>query len=111
MPKEILGYFFILHNALKYAVSVFHASAIVTYNPELAKNCIRSVLSQQREDGFISSMVSPYSRTYETQPQVLAWGVWEVYQKTKEKVNRPHRPIVENKFIPLVILIGRLVSL
>lgn len=29
----------------------------------------------------------------------------------KEKVNRPHRPIGENKFIPLVILIGRLVSL
>ena len=65
--------------------SVFHALAIVTYNQELAKNCIRSVLSQQREDGFIASMVSPYSRTYETQPQVFAWGVWEVYQKTKDK--------------------------
>ena len=65
--------------------SIFHALAIVTYNQELAKNCIRSVLSQQREDGFIASMVSPYSRTYETQPQVLAWGVWEVYQKIKDK--------------------------
>ena len=65
--------------------SVFHALAIVTYNPKLAKDCIRSVLSQQREDGFIASMASPYSRNYETQPQVLAWGVWEVYRKTKDK--------------------------
>ena len=65
--------------------SVFHALAIVTYNLELAKDCIRSVLSQQREDGFIASMANPYSRNYETQPQVLAWGVWEVYRKTKDK--------------------------
>ena len=79
MPKEILGYFFILHNALKYAVSVFHALAIVTYNPELAKNCIRSVLSQQREDGFISSMVSPYLRD-------------EVYPYQCERKGKPPTP-------------------
>ena len=65
--------------------SVFHALAIATYNQELAKDCIRSVLSQQREDGFIASMVSPYSRAYETQPQVLAWGTWLVYKKTGDK--------------------------
>lgn len=65
--------------------SVFHALAIVTYNQELAKDCIRSVLSQQREDGFISAMMNPYSRADETQPQVLAWGVWEVYKKTRDK--------------------------
>jgi hypothetical protein len=65
--------------------SVFHALAIVTYNEELAKDCIRSVLSKQRKDGFISAMMNPYSMTDETQPQVLAWGVWEVYQKTGDK--------------------------
>ena len=65
--------------------SVFHALAIVTYNEELAKDCIRSVLAQQRADGFISSMMNPYSRTDETQPQVLAWGTWEVYKKTGDK--------------------------
>ena len=65
--------------------SVFHALAIVTYNQELAKDCIRSVLSQQRKDGLISSMMSPYATVDETQPQVLAWGAWEVYKKTGDK--------------------------
>ena len=65
--------------------SVFHALAIVTYNQELAKDCIRSVLSQQREDGFVSVMMNPYSRADETQPQVLAWGTWEIYKKTGDK--------------------------
>jgi glycogen debranching enzyme len=65
--------------------SVFHALAIVTYNKELAKDCIRSVLSKQREDGFIGAMMNPYSRSYETQPQVLAWGTWEVYKKTADR--------------------------
>ncbi len=65
--------------------SVFHALAIVTYNHELAKDCIRAVLTQQRADGFISAMMNPYGRTDETQPQVLSWGVWEVYQKTGDR--------------------------
>lgn len=65
--------------------SVFHALAFATYNHELAKDCIRSVLSQQCEDGFIAAMINPYSYTDETQPQVLAWGTWEVYKKTGDK--------------------------
>ena len=65
--------------------SVFHALAFATYNGEMAKDCIRSVLTQQREDGFISAMMNPYGRTDETQPQVLSWGTWEVYQKTGDK--------------------------
>lgn len=65
--------------------SVFHALAFATYNGEMAKDCIRSVLSMQREDGFISAMMYPDGRTDETQPQVLAWGAWEVYKKTGDK--------------------------
>lgn len=65
--------------------SVFHALAIVTYNEDLAKDCIRSVLTRACDDGFISAMVNPYSCTDETQPQVLAWGTWEVYKKTGDK--------------------------
>ena len=65
--------------------SVFHALAIVTYNQDLAKDGIRSVLSQQWENGFIPSMMNPYAGTDETQPQVLAWGTWEVYKKTGDK--------------------------
>lgn len=62
--------------------SVFHALAIVNYNPELAKNAIRAVLAQQREDGFIPCTMSPNGYDDVTQPQVLSWGVWEVYKKT-----------------------------
>ena len=64
--------------------SVFHALAIVQYNSELAKDAIRAVLSQQRDDGFIAHMMNPVDCSDVTQPQVLAWGVWEVYQKTKD---------------------------
>lgn len=66
--------------------SAFHAMAFAEYNVEMAKNCIRSVLSQQREDGFIAHMMSPDGIISEvTQPQVLSWGAWEVYQKDKDK--------------------------
>ena len=65
--------------------SVFHALAIVNYNPDLAKDAIRAVLTQQRKDGFIAHMMNPLDCSDVTQPQVLAWGVWEVYQKTGDK--------------------------
>ncbi|MBQ8725957.1 MAG: hypothetical protein IJY84_02510 [Clostridia bacterium] len=65
--------------------SVFHALAFATYDKDMAKDCIRSVLSRADDNGFISSMVNPYAHTDETQPQVLAWGTWEVYKKTGDK--------------------------
>lgn len=65
--------------------SVFHALAIVNYNQELAKNAIRAVLSQAREDGFMPCTMSPNGYDDVTQPQVLSWGVWEVYKKTGDK--------------------------
>lgn len=66
--------------------SAFHAMAFAEYNIEMAKNCIRSVLSQQREDGFIAHMMSPDGFLSEiTQPQVLSWATWEIYQKDNDK--------------------------
>ena len=65
--------------------SVFHALAIVTYNEELAKNSIRAVLSQIRPDGFMPHQMSPTDSSDVTQPQVLAWGIWELYKKTGDK--------------------------
>ncbi len=66
--------------------SAFHAMAFAQYNVEMAKDCIRAVLSLQREDGFIAHMMSPQGRISDiTQPQVLSWGVWSVYQKDKDK--------------------------
>ncbi len=65
--------------------SVFHALAIVEYNEELAKNALRAVISQQRRDGFIPHMSNPTDSSDTTQPQVLCWGVWEVYKKIGDK--------------------------
>lgn len=66
--------------------SAFHAITFAQYDTEMAKDCIRAVLSLQAEDGFIAHMMSPDGFISElTQPQVLAWGVWEVYKKEKDK--------------------------
>ena len=66
--------------------SAFHAMAFAQYDVEMAKDCLRAVLSLQREDGFIAHMMSQQGRISEiTQPQVLAWGVWKVYQQDKDK--------------------------
>ena len=66
--------------------SAFHAMAFAQYNVEMAKDCIRSVLAMQEENGFISHMMGPFGGFSDiTQPQVLAWGVWTVYQKDKDK--------------------------
>ena len=67
--------------------SAFHAMALSEYNLELAKDAIRAVLLQQKESGFIAHMMSPNEGGFSnvTQPQVLSWGVWEVYQKCKDK--------------------------
>ncbi len=65
--------------------SVFHALAIVNYNQELAKSAIKAVLSQAKEDGFMPHSMNPKECSKVTQPQVLSWGVWEVYQKTGDK--------------------------
>ena len=66
--------------------SAFHAMAFAEYNVEMAKDAIRAVLSLEYEDGFIAHMMSAdggFSNL--TQPPVLSWGVWNVYQKDKDK--------------------------
>lgn len=65
--------------------SVFHAMSIVTYNGELAKDALRAVFSMQKENGLIGATMTPDGVTDMTQPQVLAWGVWSVYQKTGDR--------------------------
>ena len=66
--------------------SAFHAMAFAEYNVEMAKDAIRAVLSLEYEDGFIAHMMSAdggFSNV--TQPPVLSWGAWNVYQKDKDK--------------------------
>lgn len=65
--------------------SAFHAMAFAQYNVEMAKDCIRAVLSLQREDGFIAHMMSPDGIISEvTQPQVLS--VQQEHDKRKKEI-------------------------
>lgn len=65
--------------------SVFHALAINTYNPALAEEAIWAVLTCARKDGFIAHMMNPMGRSDVTQPPVLSWGVWSLYQSSGNK--------------------------
>lgn len=65
--------------------SVFHSMAWAQYNEEMAKDAIRAVLSQQKQNGFIPHMMTYRGCSDITQPPVLAFGVWFVYQRCKDK--------------------------
>src|SRR5689334_24700405 len=83
--------------------SCFHAIALLTIDPELAKQELRCLLQGAQPDGFLPHMLlwekqfhdaalreysivlaDPFF-TSTTQPPVLARAVWRVYQATKDK--------------------------
>ena len=66
--------------------SMFHAACMAHYNIELAKDAIRAVLQCQHEDGFIPHMMkSKTEHSAITQPQVIAWAVLRVFEKSGDK--------------------------
>ena len=65
--------------------SVFHSMAFSEYNAELARDCIRGILLQIRPDGMIPHMMNPERVSNITQPQVIAWGAWLLYEKTGDR--------------------------
>lgn len=80
--------------------SVFHGMAFAEYNLEMAKDAIKAVLAMQDKDGFIAHMMSEEGFISEiTQPQVIAWGVWNVYQKDKDKQFLSYCAPIIDKFL------------
>lgn len=66
--------------------SVFHSFGNKHISKELAYDSIRAVLTTQEEDGFIPHMaVSTGERSRITQPPVLAWGVYDLYEHFHDK--------------------------
>ena len=66
--------------------SAFHSMSFAEYDLSMAKDAICAVLSLQEDDGFISHMLGVYGGFSNiTQPQVLSWAVWNVYQKSGDK--------------------------
>lgn len=65
--------------------SVFHAIGHRNLDKELAQELILSVLDTQQESGIIPHMSSPNWNSDISQPPVLAWGAWKVYEHTTDK--------------------------
>jgi hypothetical protein len=64
--------------------SAFHALGLSYISGDLAWQSIEAVLNRQRDDGFIPHMMTPYSYSEITQPPILAFSTWQVYQMHPE---------------------------
>lgn len=62
--------------------SVFHSIGNVILDETLPRDTLLSVLDVQREDGFVPHLARPSFTSDITQPPVLAWGAWKLYEKT-----------------------------
>lgn len=65
--------------------SVFHAAGHRHLDTKLAENLILALLDVQRVDGFIPHMAMPDGVSRITQPPVIAYGSWLVYEKSGNK--------------------------
>ncbi len=70
--------------------SVFHAIGFRNVDGRIAESLILSMLESRQPDGRIPCRTTITKdgvvfSPEETQPPVIAWGAWKVYQKTKNK--------------------------
>ena len=67
--------------------SVFQALAINRIYPGVAWQLLKSVLDAQNADGMIPQFSSPDGwKSAITHPPLLAWGVWENYQRLHDRM-------------------------
>ena len=65
-----------------------HAVALALFNPEHAKNNIRSMFDYQDEYGMVADVIYTNKKENnwrDTKPPLSAWAVWHVYRQTKDK--------------------------
>ncbi len=72
------------HKSLWLWDSVFHSFGNVFISADAAKQTLQAVLCAQKEDGVIPLMANPYVSSAITQPPVLAWGFYRLYQANKD---------------------------
>lgn len=63
--------------------SVFHAIGWSYIDPRLAEEAILALMATQTENGFIPHMASNRSISKITQPPIIAWGILELYNRSK----------------------------
>jgi putative isomerase len=64
------------------------AAGITHFNPELAKNTIRSMFAMQEGNGMIPDVIfnAPANNNLrDTKPPLASWAVWEIYKTTGDK--------------------------
>lgn len=65
--------------------SVFHAAGHRHLDTKVAENLILALFDVQKENGFIPHMANPDEISGITQPPVIAWGAYLVYEKSFNK--------------------------
>lgn len=65
--------------------SVFHAIGHRHLDSYIAESLILALFDVQRDDGFIPHMARPDCISAITQPPVIGWGAWLVYEKSGNK--------------------------
>ncbi len=65
--------------------SIFHAIGHRHLDSKIAAELITALFDVQRDDGFIPHMARPNDTSDITQPPVIAWGGWQVYEKNRDK--------------------------
>ena len=65
-----------------------HATALSLFNPELAKDQMRTMFDFQTPEGMIIDLVSLYQKDNNkvcSKPPIAGWATYMVYQRTKDK--------------------------
>jgi len=65
--------------------SAFIAQVWKPWDVKTAEDVLKAVLDNAAPDGRLKHFVSPYDKSGYTQPPVIAWSVWELYQWSKDK--------------------------
>lgn len=65
--------------------SVFHAIGHRHLHVNIAENLILALFDIQKDNGFIPHMAKPEEISDITQPPVIGWGAWLVYEKSRNK--------------------------
>ena len=65
--------------------SVFHAIGHRNIDTDIAQQLILSVFDNQYENGMVPHLATTRERSDITQPPILAWGAWKVYEKSGDK--------------------------
>ena len=73
------------HKSLWLWDSVYHAMGHRNIDSTLAENLITAIWANQYENGFVPHMANINVHSEITQPTIIGWGAWNVYQTSKNK--------------------------